>query len=319
MFETLLTVLPVFILLGIGYLASALSYLPKNFGEILNIFAVRLAVPVLLFRAMINLDLSGSFNFPMLASYYVAALFCFIIGIVLARLIWKRRPGESIAVGFCALFSNSLLLGIAIVERAFGGDAAGLALAFTIVAFHAPLLYTVGMITMEFSREDGQAFWSSLKAALGAILKNSLMIGIAIGIAFNLAQIELPDFVAIPVDKLADAAIPIALVGLGATMRHYKIKADFSEALMVSALALIVHPLLALLIAISLNGAGFFIAGDAIRVATIMAAMPPGMNVYIFAAMYKRAEGLAATSVLIATALSVFSISAWLWALEQML
>jgi predicted permease len=39
--------------------------------------------------------------------------------------------------------------------------------------------------------------------------------------------------------------------------------------------------------------------------------MAPGVNTYIFASMYGKAQKVAATSVLVATVLSIFSV--WLW------
>jgi predicted permease len=54
------------------------------------------------------------------------------------------------------------------------------------------------------------------------------------------------------------------------------------------------------------------------RAAVVLAAMPTGMNGYLFAAMYNRAMGAAASTVLLATTLSVFSIGLWLWWLGGM-
>jgi predicted permease len=48
----------------------------------------------------------------------------------------------------------------------------------------------------------------------------------------------------------------------------------------------------------------------------IMAAMPPGMNVYIFASMYDRGKAIAASTVLVSTVLSIASISFWLAVLK---
>ncbi len=47
--------------------------------------------------------------------------------------------------------------------------------------------------------------------------------------------------------------------------------------------------------------------------------MPPGMNVYIFALMYDRAVALSASAVLIATGLSIATISVWLLILDAVL
>jgi predicted permease len=52
------------------------------------------------------------------------------------------------------------------------------------------------------------------------------------------------------------------------------------------------------------------------RTAVLLAAMPPGMNIYVFAVMYQRAQALAASAILMATAASVVTISLWLAALR---
>ena len=48
------------------------------------------------------------------------------------------------------------------------------------------------------------------------------------------------------------------------------------------------------------------------RAIVLMAAAAPGLNAYLFASMYSRGQDSAASAVLLATLLSVFSISAWL-------
>lgn len=313
MIEIVLTVLPVFIVLGVGYAGAKTGYLSPTIADPLNVFTVRLAVPVLLFRAMYRLDFSQAFDPPMLASFYAGAVASFAVAIVLARLFWQRRPGESVAVGFSAMFSNTVLLGVPIVERAYGIEA--LTPAFGIVALHAPALYTIGMIVMELTRRDGRKLTETLRAALVSILGNTLMIGILAGAAFNLAGIALPEPVMAAVNMLAAAAIPTALVGIGAALTRYQLKAELSESLMVSALALVLHPLITLTLAHFVLG----LAPETVRVAVIVAAMPPGMNIYVFAAMYDRAVALSASALLIATGLSIATISGWLLLMNAIL
>jgi len=52
------------------------------------------------------------------------------------------------------------------------------------------------------------------------------------------------------------------------------------------------------------------------RSAVLMAAMAPGVNAYLISSMYRRGQGVAASTVLMGTALSVLSVSAWLWVLS---
>ena len=76
---------------------------------------------------------------------------------------------------------------------------------------------------------------------------------------------------------------------------------------MVCAVSLILHP--AVIWALGRCDVG--LDTDALRSAVLTAAMAPGVNAYIFAAMYGVAMRVAASAVLIATALSV--VTAWGW------
>jgi predicted permease len=306
MLDILFTVLPVFAVLAAGYASVRLGYLPLSIADALNSFTVRLAVPVLLMRALYRLDLSRAFHPPMLIAFYGGAILCFVAGIVLARKFWHRRPGEAVAVGFSATFSNTVLLGLPIVERAFGQPA--LTPAYGIVALHAPLIYAIGMMTMELSRRDGRSVSRAIVTALRSIVTNPLMIGILAGAALNLTGVHLPEPVLAPINLLSDAAIPAALVGIGASLTQYKLRAAWGEAAMVTSLALLLHPAIAL----AVGHFAFALPPEQLRTAVILAAMPPGMNIYVFAVMYERAQALAASTILVATILSVATISFWL-------
>ena len=313
MFEIINTILPVFLIMGAGYLAVKTGYLKPEVSENLNAVTVRLAVPILLFRAIYNLDFEKAIQWPILLSFYSGAIASFLITAYLARKLFKRRPGEAVAVGFCAMFSNTVLIGVPIAERAFGVDS--LTLVFGIIAFHAPGLYAIGMIAMEFARSDGRSVSQTLRSAGKSIFGNSLMIGILIGASLNLLSIELPTSLSAAVDMIANAAIPIALIGIGASLTRYEMKSELSETFMVSLVSLILHPAIAFTISYLLLG----LPTHYVQAVVIIAAMPPGMNIYIFAVMYNRAVALSASAIILATIASIFTISAWLWILKNLI
>ena len=306
MLEIFQIVVPVFLILGTGYFTVRLGYIDSNIADNLNAFTVKVAVPVLLFRAMYQLDFAQAFYWPMLLSFYIGALVSFAFGIYLAKVFWKRRPGEAVAVGFCALFSNTVILGIPIFERAYGS--AALTPVFGIISLHAPCLYAIGMISMELARRDGRPLFEALKSAAKSIMSNALMIGIILGVILNFASVELPVSVMAAVNMIATAAIPVALVGIGAALTRYSLKSEISESFSVTILSLILHPLIALIISHYIFGLSDYY----VRAAVIIAAMPPGINVYIFASMYDRAVALSASTFLIATQASIITIALWL-------
>ena len=118
--EILNVVAPVFIVVGAGYLAVRSGFFTAAHIDQLMKFAIQIAVPCLLFRAASTIDLAAAFDWRLLTSYYGSSIICFVIGFVIVRYLFKRRPGEAVAVAFSALFSNLVLLGLPISERAFG-------------------------------------------------------------------------------------------------------------------------------------------------------------------------------------------------------
>ncbi len=306
MLEIFIIVAPVFIVIASGYLACSTNYLSPSISDNINALTVKFTVPVLLFRAMYNLDFSAALDLNMLISFYTGAITSFILGTFLARVVWKRTPGESVAVGFCGFFSNAVLLGLPIVERGYGAEA--MTLAFGIIAFHSPFVYAVGITSMELARRDGKPLGETLFATFKSICSNSLMIGIFIGVMFNLLGIKMFQPLSVAVDMIASAALPIAVFGIGAALTNYTIKSEISESLAISALTLLVYPAVVFLFT-------HFIFGMPkiyVQAAVTIASMPAGLNIYIFASMYNRAVALSASVILISTVLSVLSITMWL-------
>ena len=77
---------------------------------------------------------------------------------------------------------------------------------------------------------------------------------------------------------------------------------------MVVTLSLIVHPIIVLL----LGRYVFHLDDGPLYSAMITSSMAPGINAFVFASLYQRAIGVAASSVLLGTAISVLTVSVWL-------
>ena len=170
------------------------------------VFTQSFAIPCLLFRALVDLDLGAVFDPRLLLSFYTGALVAFALGVLGARRLFRRRPGEAVAIGFGALFSNSVLLGLPIMERAYGPEA--LAPTFAIISVHAPFCYLVGITLMELVRADGRGFVDTARAIGRALFRNALMIGLLLGFAANVTDIPIPGPVRAGLDMMADAALP---------------------------------------------------------------------------------------------------------------
>jgi predicted permease len=274
-------------------------------------FAQTFAVPVLLAKSIANLDLSVSYDMGLMTSFYSGAFIAFGLGIIGARLM-GRTGQEAVAIGFCCLFGNSLLLGVPITERAYGPDA--LTANFTIISVHSPLLYTAGIVVMEAVRARGQSLSLGRVAlnALTGVVRTPMVIGIAAGFAIQgftaISGAPLPTAITDAMDMLARAALPAALFGLGGILFRYRPEGDLRAIVMVTVLSLVIHPTITYV----LGHWVFNLGTPALRSGVITAAMAPGVNAYIFANIYGVGRRVAASAVLMATALSILSIWAWL-------
>jgi hypothetical protein len=301
----LAVVLPVFLVIGAGFLAAKRGLIGQDGVDGLMRFAQGVAIPCLLFQALATLDLGQNFDLRLVGTFYTGSFLCFCLGMAGARFLFGRPMEDAVAIGFCALFSNSLLLGLPITERAFGADATQAN--FAIIAVHSPFCYAVGITAMEIVKAQGAPVRTIPVKIARAMLGNGLIVGILLGLAANLSNLTIPTVVQEALDLLIRAALPTALFGLGGVLARYRLEGDLPTILFTLALSLLVHPAIAWGL-----GTAAGLSQDAFRSVIVTAAMAPGANAYLFASMYQRAMRVAASCVLLGTALSILSASAWL-------
>lgn len=305
MLQTLIDViLPVFLVVGAGYASTRAGYFNQTHINGLMRFTQQFAIPCLLFSAIATLDLSASFDPRLMISFYSGATLCFALGMFGARLLFRRDWEDCVVIGFCCLFSNSVLLGLPITERAYGAE--NLTGNYAIVAFHAPICYGLGITVMEFVRNRGQSHRAFVGAVTSAMFKNALIVGIGLGFIVNIAGITLPNVASDALALITRAALPGALFALGGVLVQYRPEGDLRAILFVCVISLMVHPSL-----VWLFGTSMELPKDLFRSSVLTAAMAPGFNAYIFANMYGRAKRVAASSVLIATGTSILTV--WFW------
>ncbi len=299
-------ILPVFLVIGFGYAAAWKGLFGESAVDALMRFAINFAIPCLLFLAISTIDLAGDFNVPLLASFYIGAFSAYGLGYLGARYLFARSTEDSISIGFCSLFSNTVLLGLPIVERAFGPES--LSGAYAIVSVHALVIYGFGVTIMEIARARANGNRRRLVRNISSAMStNPILIGILLGFLVNIGNIRLPDALLAAIGTMSTAALPAALFALGGVLVRYRPEGDKNTIAWVTAVSLIAHPA----ITFSLGKWVFLLDQAQFRAAVLTAAMAPGINAYLFASMYGTAKRVAASTILIATAVSIVSI--WLW------
>lgn len=300
-------VAPVFALVATGYLAVRFKLYPSGGVGGLITFVNNFATPCLLFRAMMAVDFSETFNPRIILSFFSAGLICFALGIFLSRLLFENRPGTSVAAGVAGMFSNTVMLGIPIIQRAYGQDA--LLVIYTIIGLHAPILLSTAIVTMEVARRDGGHILATVKLAAWRVVSNPLLVGIILGLIVNFSGLSLLEPIDAFTQMMAAAVVPAALFGLGGALNDYSVRDNWIQPSVLTGIKLFLQPAIAWLVLVPILG----VEHDIARFAVVLAGMPSGINVYIFATSYKRAEDIAANTVLFSTGLSILSISFWLY------
>ena len=299
-------ILPVFVVIGFGYSMAKWGGMGETSVDALMRFSQGIAVPCLLFRQIALLDLKTSFNPGLITSFYAGAFLCFAAGFFGAWKLFKRPLEEAVTTGFACMFSNSLLLGLSITERAYG--TAALTGNYAIIAMHSPMFYAFGITLMEVVRSHGQGLTAralTLKV-LKAIFSQSLVLAISLGFIVNLIHLPLPGALDAATDMLGKAGLPTALFGLGGVLYRYRPEGDKGLIALIVGVSLLLHPVVTYGL-----GRWFQLDVASLRSATVTAAMPPGANAYLFAHLYAVGRRANASAVLIATALSI--VTAWVW------
>jgi predicted permease len=157
-------------------------------------------------------------------------------------------------------------------------------------------------------RRDGQPLGKTLMVAAQRVGSNPLIWGIAGGFIASTIGLQLAEPAEAFFVMMGQAVVPAALFGIGGALNDYKLSENWQQALVASLFKLVVHPALAYVLMIWVLHVDMQIA----RYGILLAAMPPGVNVYIFATYYNRGESVAANTILIATIASAATITAWL-------
>lgn len=299
-------VAPIFALIAVGYLAVRFKVYPQRGVDGLVSFVNNFATPCLLFESMLTSDFRRVFNLAIITPFYVGALFSLVVGAVIARKFFRNGIEDAISSGFAAMFTNTLLVGFPVIQRAYGQDA--MPTIFSIVALHGSILLTSGMLTMEFVKHDGGSLGRTMVVALRRVASNPLIWGIAGGISANFANVTLPEPAMAFLGLMAQAVSPAALFGIGGALNEYKISESWLQALVMTVLKLVIHPLIAWTLMVPVLHVDPHFA----RYGVLLAAMPSGINAYVYATYYNRATNVAANTLLLSTVLAAVTVSAWL-------
>jgi len=297
------TVAPVFGILFLGFLAVKLRWLEEAGVQGLVLFVFNFAIPLLLFHSLSTTRLPEDIQWSFIFSFYGGSFACFGIGVALGRWAFRRTLDHQAIFGMSAGFSNTVLLGIPIIITAYGPEAT--LPIFLLIAFHGPTLMPLTTALIQISQGGEISAMQQLRAVSRELVRNPIIMGLLAGLVANLAGVVLPAGLDRTVELLGSSAVPCALFAMGASLAGYPLFGDVAPAVLLGAVKLLLHPALVWILAVPVFG----LEGIWVPVAVTMAAMPSGVNAYLFGARYNAAPGVAARTVLLSTLVSLGTIS----------
>lgn len=288
--------------MAFGYAATFTRVFDRAAANALAAFVFYFAIPIMLFRNMATTTLPEQIAWGYLLSYFLGVAIVFSSGMAVARMAFGGSFERQAIIGFGSGFGNSVLLGIPLVLTSFGEEAS-LPL-FLLLAFHSTVLFTAITVILEAGRGAGAELRAVPLKALTGLVSNPVLWGMALGICFNLAGLKLPDAIDRWATLMAGAAVPCALFSVGASLRAYRIAGALKPAALIVALKLIVHPLAVWLLATLV----FDVPPLWAKVVILLAALPVGVNVYVFGTRYDAGQAESAAAILISSVLSVVTL-----------
>ena len=302
--------MPVFLVIVAGWFLMQLKLFNREFLAVADKYVFKVALPVLLFRDIATTDLREGFQLKFVL-FCMAATTVMFLGIWgLASLLMKDKSMVG-AFTQAAARGSAAVLGIACVENIYGNS--GMAPLMIVSAVPLFNIYSVIILTLCAGDSHAKSRGETIKRAFLNVLKNPIIIGIALGVPFSLLNIRLPVILSKAVANIAGTATPIALLVVGANFEGRKALSKLKPTLIASLLKLLVIPAVFFPFAVML---GF--RGSELVAILVMLGSPTTVTCYIMAKNMGNDAELSASAVVMATLLSSVTLTFWIFLLKTL-
>ena len=299
-------VLPMFLTLAAGYISQKAGILTREDVPRFNRVAFRIFLPCLLFYNIYTSDLSSAVNPGLIAFAAGGVLLVFLFSFLYARFLVKKEDWKAvIAQGMFR--SNFVIMGIPIAQALVGQDNIGSVT--VLIAVVVPMFNFLSVILLEYFRGGRVRILKILTEAL----KNPLIIGSLIGIAFQLLHIRLPAPALKAVSNLGNVASPLQLFLLGAFFRFDGLRRYLRPLFAVTTVKLFLTPGVMLTVAAMLGIRG----GDFVGLIGVFAS-PTAVNSFTMVQQMNCGdEELAGDIVVLTSAVSIVSMFLWIFVFKS--
>jgi len=294
--DILTIVLPVFLVIVLGYLLKRLELIDATFLFQTNRLVYYICLPLLLFYKIGTADFFANFNGALVIGSALAIAAGFLLSYGYAALR-GYPPAARGAFSQGAFRGNLAYMGLAIVFNAYGE--AGFTRAGILMGFLVPVLNLFAVLALLLPHRgndggQGAVFW--VKQLVG----NPLIIASFAGIAWSYLQLPVPVILDRSLHIATGMTLPLALIAIGGSFSLEKLKGDLVRAAFATGFKLIWLPLIAAGLLILIG-----VGGQDLAIGVLFAGTPTATATYIMAHQLKGDAELAGSIVMMSTALSV--------------
>jgi predicted permease len=299
---------PFFGLVLCGYLAARYRALPENAVPALNTFVLYFALPCMLFRFAAGAPFGDILNLPVFLAYMVTGLAVFALSAATVHYGAGENVREAAFAALAVAWSNWGYMGIPLIPALLGQRA----LAALIAAGMADLLVVVSAALALASLENrAGGARAAFAGALIHIGKNPLIWAVIVGGAFSAFELRLPAAMDQFVRLLGQAAGPVALFTIGASLYRPGTRTRGADVLAIAGAKLLLHPGVAAVVAVY----AFHLTRLEVQTLVLAAALPVGGSVFLFAERRGADAERIAAVILVSTALAFVTFSVLCWTL----
>lgn len=290
---------PIWILTAVGYAACRQGLLGEAAASVLGRFVFHLAMPSALFLTLSRMPLSGFAGRSMLA-FGASTAAVVGAGWLGASRLFGRGRGERPVWGMAAGYVNSANLGIPIATQVLG------TVSFLAEVVLWQVLVVTPMVLVALDRHRNPAGRVRIRRIASLPVRNPVILASLLGVACSAAGLRLPSAVDASLTLLAGAAVPTALVALGASLHHASPSGAEPAALAaITALKLVAQPVIAYAAGLALH-----LSAPQLLAVVVCAGLPTAQNTFIIAQEYGVGEAVANRAVVLTTTLSLATLAA---------
>lgn len=315
MLEILAITGPIYITIGVGFLATRLGLFSKADMRVFGKFVINLALPALLFNALAQRQIGEILNGSYLLAYLAGTLAVVGLGYFWCRRFAGLNPTISTVYVMGMSCPNSGFVGYPILLLTLA-PVAGVALALNMIVENIVVLPLL-LALAERGHGDAGPWQRLIGPALKRLATNPMIIGVVAGFAISILGWKLPDPVARSVTLFATASSALSLFVIGGTLVGLPMRGMGPRVAPIVTGKLLFHPLAVLLALFALPLLGLPALDPSLRMAVVLLAAMPMMSIYPILAQTYGGEDFSAPALLVTTTASFFTLSGLLWVLKH--